>query len=123
MRAAQKEGSSVSAYLTEFENRGDVEKEYKCKIPEDCEILLAWYGYGSYCGDSFVLYRQSGKLYEVNGSHCSCYGLEGQWDPEETTVAALRMRKIDPDCGEWDKAQKQLTEVLDRIESESLDAG
>lgn len=56
------------------------------------EILLASYSYENYSGDAFVLFRKDGRLYEVNGSHCSCYGLEGQWEPEETTVEALRHR-------------------------------
>lgn len=56
------------------------------------EILLASYTYEDYSGDAFVLYRKYGKLYEVNGSHCSCYGLEDQWEPEETTVDALNHR-------------------------------
>lgn len=55
-------------------------------------ILLASYSYECYSGDAFVLFERDGKLFEVNGSHCSCYGLEGQWDPEETSVEALRHR-------------------------------
>ena len=38
------------------------------------------------------LFERDGKLYEVFGGHCSCYGLEDQWKPEETTTAALRYR-------------------------------
>ena len=57
-------------------------------------ILLASYGTPSYEGYAFVLFERGGKLYEVNGSHCSCYGLEGQWSPEETTKAAL-MHRLD----------------------------
>ncbi len=43
------------------------------------------YGYEE---DSYFLliHRSTGKLYEVCGSHCSCYGFEGQFEPEETTV-------------------------------------
>ena len=61
-------------------------------FPKEKDILIATYGGGSYEGDAFVLFKQRGKLFEVNGSHCSCYGLEGQWKPEETTVAALKMK-------------------------------
>lgn len=61
--------------------------------PTDDEIVIACYNQQSYDGDAFVLYRRDGRLYEVNGSHCSCYGLEGQWKPEETTAAALKMQK------------------------------
>lgn len=56
------------------------------------EIILASYGGDYYEGDAFVLFRKDGKLYEVNGSHCSCYGLEDQWEPEETTLRDLRFR-------------------------------
>lgn len=55
-------------------------------------ILFASYGTDNYSGDAFVLFEQDGKLYEVNGNHCSCMGLEGQWAPEETTLEALAHR-------------------------------
>ena len=60
----------------------------------DIEILLASYTYQDYSGSAFVLFRKKsdGKLYEVNGSHCSCYGLEGQWLPEETNINELKHR-------------------------------
>lgn len=53
------------------------------------QILLASYTYRDYEGDAFVLFAKDGKLFEVNGSHCSCYGLEGQWDPEEANIEEL----------------------------------
>lgn len=55
-------------------------------------ILLATYTYEDYSGDAFVLFEKGGKLFEVNGGHCSCYGLDGQWEPEETTSEALLAR-------------------------------
>lgn len=62
-------------------------------IPLNKQILFASYDYENYSGRAFVLYKaKSGILFEVNGSHCSCYGLEGQWKPEETTWSALAMR-------------------------------
>lgn len=57
-----------------------------------CNILLAYYGRGDCEGDAFVLYEVQGRLFEVNAGHDSWYGLEGQWTPERTSVAALRMR-------------------------------
>lgn len=62
---------------------------------EGAEILFAEYEQGGYEGDSTVIYRKFGRLYETNGSHCSCYGLEDQWSPEETTVEAILLRKYD----------------------------
>lgn len=55
-------------------------------------ILFGCYNRGDYEGDAFVLFRRGGKLYEVNGSHCSCYELEDQWSPEQTSYEQLRKR-------------------------------
>ncbi len=56
------------------------------------EILLASYTRDALCGEAFVLFKQAGQLYEVNASHDSTDGLSGQWEPEDTLVAALRYR-------------------------------
>jgi hypothetical protein len=56
---------------------------------EGVEVLLASYSDENYSGNAFVLYRKDGKFYEVNGSHCSCYGLEDQWKPEEADLNEL----------------------------------
>jgi hypothetical protein len=58
----------------------------------DYEILLAAYTDEDYTGDAYVLARKDGKLYEVEGGHCSCYGLEDQWKPMEVTIEYLLMR-------------------------------
>jgi hypothetical protein len=72
----------------------DVLNEFKAPADalDGAELLLAWYGTGSYDGNAFVLYKKDGKLYEVNGGHCSCHGLEDQWEPEETSWEALALR-------------------------------
>ncbi|MES2382639.1 MAG: hypothetical protein V4538_16440 [Bacteroidota bacterium] len=73
-------------------------EEKKAKMNEAIElwkpinILFASYGEDNYSGDAFVLFEQDGNLYEVNGSHCSCHGLEGQFTKEETTIEALNHR-------------------------------
>ncbi len=92
-------------YMHSFACNSDIIREFE--IPEDslegCEVLLAYYHCGDYGCDSsaFVLFRKDGKLYEVNGSHCSCHGLESmdyysdggtQWEPEEVTLEELEHR-------------------------------
>lgn len=62
-------------------------------VLDGCDVLLAAYTYEDYSGDAFVLFRKDGILFEVNGGHCSCYGLEGQWEPEETTTECLLKRQ------------------------------
>jgi hypothetical protein len=61
-------------------------------FPTEDEIIFAAYEGGDYEGEAHVLFESDGKLYEVNGSHCSCYGLEDQWTPEETSWEALSIR-------------------------------
>ena len=74
--------------------RTTVADDWRIDINEldDCEIIFHDYAYGDYCGSAFTLFMKNGILYECNGGHCSCYGLEGQWDPEETSVEALKKR-------------------------------
>jgi hypothetical protein len=62
-------------------------------FPTDEEILFASYGGVAYEGDATVIFERGGKLFEAHGTHCSCFGLEDQWKPEETSWAALAMRK------------------------------
>lgn len=64
-------------------------EEYK-----DINILFASYGMDNYEGDAWVLFEQDGDLYEVNGGHCSCYGLEGQWNPDEVLLKELENRLL-----------------------------
>ena len=88
-------------YLDIFTNIDDVIQEFQLdpKDVDNINILLAQYDYANYEGYAFVLFERDGILYEVNGSHCSCYGLEGQWEPEETSVEALRHRMNNGNLG------------------------
>ena len=76
----------------------DVLSSFAVPYPHDqakeIDIIAAFYRYEDYSGYAFVVYRdkRDGKVYEVNGSHCSCYGLEGQWEPEEVVVEELLNR-------------------------------
>ncbi len=54
------------------------------------EILFAVYRTGAYDGESIVLFKKDERLYLVDAGHCSCYGLEGQWDPVEVNEPVLR---------------------------------
>lgn len=71
--------------------REELKKQFEIeeKDLKGYKILYANYSLGSYDGDAFVLLEKDGELYEVNGSHCSCHGLEGQWDPESTSTESL----------------------------------
>lgn len=97
---------------------GDFEEIYidQMKIAlerwKDINILFASYSYANYSGDAWVLFEQNGKLYEVNGSHCSCYGLEGQWNPEEVDLNELENRLINGTFGEDDWSDNNFKQEL-----------
>jgi hypothetical protein len=54
------------------------------------EIIAAGYAYEGYSGRACVIFRKGGKLFWVHATHCSCHGLGGQWEPEETSLLALK---------------------------------
>jgi len=110
-----------TVFIGDFESRRDVAREFDVKMPHavnksrwgcddkndfdfpaSIELLLAAYEPGDYCGSAFVLFVENDKLYEVNGNHCSCFGLEEQWEPEETSALALAQRIRDGDLGQLD---------------------
>lgn len=79
-----------------FENIDDIKRAYEITDDdlEGVEILYASYQTGVYDGSSLVLFKKDGKLFIVEGTHCSCHGLENQWDPVKTDEKTLK-REID----------------------------
>ena len=108
----------MDKYFGGFRDAEDVKEEFsKPDNPatED-EILFAEYYAEAYEGSAFVLFKRDGKLYEVLGAHCSCYGLEDQWKPEETSWAALKMRPNNDYYGVHDGQ-----EVLNKLIEDGLE--
>jgi hypothetical protein len=82
------------------------EAAIKAKVAEDFEapaalddarVIVAYMHEGSWgCdSDAFIVFERGGKLYEAHGSHCSCYGFEGQWEPEEVPDVAAILKRED----------------------------
>lgn len=86
--------SLENGYYGLFGSKKDVASSYQVGdgVLDNFDILFAYYNYEDYNGYSWIVGIRSGKLYEVNGSHCSCYGLEGQWYEEETTSDSVNHR-------------------------------
>lgn len=61
-------------------------------LPTNLKILYADYTYEDYSGDAYVLGYDKEKemFFEVHGSHCSCYELEDQWEPEYCSYVELK---------------------------------
>lgn len=81
------------------------------------EIILAYYfdNCDEYYGDAFVLFEREGKLWRVDASHCSCMGLVGQWDPEETTVEALE-HTLEEGC-DFDCFAESMNQVIRKLKA------
>ena len=90
--------------MTEFEVKKHLELGYSgegisvAKVAnalDGLDVLIAYESVGSWGCDStsFYLFKDNkGKLYELHGSHCSCYGFEGQFRLEESNTEALKTR-------------------------------
>jgi hypothetical protein len=90
--------NKTPVFLNDWSSKEGLETDFSTSLA-DVNVLFASYSYEDYSGDAFVLFEKDGKLYEVNGGHCSCYGLEGQWEPEETNVQALKHRLYEGNMG------------------------
>lgn len=104
-------------YLGTFSSKEDVVQDF-C-VPQNeqnFKVLMAWYDQDCYEGSAFVLFERDGQLYEVHGSHCSCYGLEECWSPEKTSIDALFHHMDQGYFGYQDLGEraKQLKGVLSR---------
>lgn len=86
-----------------FEGTKEVYRDLAGMFEEDIstimefEILTGYEAAASYEGSCWILLmgRKTGKLYEIHASHCSCYGFERQWCPEETTLEYLMSEHVD----------------------------
>jgi len=108
--------------LTEKEIKKHFIDEYEAK-EEDVKkynVLIAYESVGSWGCDSssyFLLKEKSTKkFFEVRGSHCSCYGFEGQFEAEEATIEYLKSDKFYMGCGGYDdNCEENTNKVKDYI--------
>jgi len=75
-----------------FTNANEVFENFNVPLEEQkgVHFLYAQYECESYEGTAGGIFIRDGRFYLFRGSHCSCYGLEDQWDPEEISLAAMR---------------------------------
>jgi hypothetical protein len=113
------EGREEVKYLGSFESLADVGREFDESegFLTESALVVAAYEQGNCDGEAFVLFRHDGKLYEVNASHCSCYGLDGQWEPEETTVSALLARNTIVGFGD-NETNREVVRIISSLKEE-----
>jgi hypothetical protein len=75
-----------------FETIDDLLSEFRIQKSalKGFQVLYASYETVDYDGSSIVILRKGRKLFANYASHCSCFGLEGQWDPELTSYQELK---------------------------------
>lgn len=87
--------------------------DFEIKDIGDFKVLIACYEQGGYEGSATVILEKNGQLYEVYAGHCSCYGLEGQFNPEPVTLDAL---KANLDRGyHFGGCEKEVRELVERL--------
>lgn len=119
----------MSLFLADFSGLSSsqllkkVAADYNIDVKElkQYQFIIAYQSEGSYGCDSssyFLLRHKTSKLfYEVRGSHCSCFGFEGQFDPESTPVEYLKSDRFTvPFTGGYDdEAKDNIQKIIRRI--------
>lgn len=84
-------------FVGDFSCRENVFNQFSKTDDKDIVICYADYENEGYDGSATVLYyRKSTKMYyEVYGSHCSCYGLENQWDGKAGKDEAIVFEELE----------------------------
>jgi hypothetical protein len=107
----------------DYGSQSDTQKEQLHKTLKGFDVVIAYESVGSWGCDStswFLLRnKKTGRYIENHGSHCSCYGFEGQWNPEKTTKKYLKSSKFYFHCGGYDNEetenQKAVKEFLKKL--------
>lgn len=94
-------------YLNAFSDENDLLEQFSISASDidGYTVLLASYDQGWYEGAAFVLleHNESKELFTVYASHCSCYGLEGQFDMEPASIEQIE-KLLDMDYNQFESA-------------------
>ncbi len=109
----------IKEHLIEYYSGDGISKDRIRKELEGLTILIAYESVGSWGCDSsawFLLEDVNGNLFEVSGSHCSCYGFEGQWELEPSNLSYLTSPNFQLYTGGYDDdANKHRNMVKDYL--------
>jgi len=67
-----------------FDGWKGVAENFCADLGAEPEFVYAIYNQPAYEGRVDVVYCRDGKWWHVSGGHCSSYGLDNQWEPQET---------------------------------------
>lgn len=92
MKTIEQLKKQESIFLDLFsDGKKSISREFDISISEldDIHFLYAYYSYEDYSGNAYLLFIKDDKIYEIDAGHCSCYGLEDQFNPEEVPIEVL----------------------------------
>ena len=75
----------MKVYTGAFSDWHDVTSEFDIDCAEPTHVFAS-YDTDGYEGYAFVVFSNGEGWKFASGSHCSCYGLEGQWEPEDFSL-------------------------------------
>jgi hypothetical protein len=79
------------AFIEDYNGR--VDEKVAAQFDADMKgLIVAVLDSSGYEESAHILFRRGRKLFEVEASHCSCNGFEGQWNPEPVEWKQLAMR-------------------------------
>lgn len=93
-----------------------IKTSHEGTFPDELVPIYGTYNSYGYEEDaSFLLINPvTGKFYEIHGGHCSCYGFEGQFVPEECPIEYLAKGK------KWAEAYETVLEVVKYFEKNPM---
>jgi hypothetical protein len=86
--------NSAPIFSGHWDSQESVLKDFDITYDDNVKILFANYERENYEGYAWVLFTDGNDLFEVNGTHCSCFGLENQWHPEFVVLTELANRMV-----------------------------
>lgn len=106
-------------YLEQWSDWSDVQNDFQISVPEPETVFLAYYNNQDYSGTAYLLYYDMGYYYWAQGSHCSCMGLEDQFDPTIYTNKNSFMEAIEK-YNFYEVERRDVVEVLNDIQSHNV---
>ena len=93
-----------------------IKNNHEDSFPNNLIPIYGNWDNGDYdgCASFLLIDYTTGKFYEINGSHCSCYGFEGQFTPSECPIEYLAKGK------QWSEAYSTVLEVVEFFEKNPI---
>lgn len=88
-------GDFAGLSQTEIKSKIMMDFEITEEVLDQYQLEIVYMSEENYEGHAFLFMRhkEDQKWYEVQGWHCSCFGFEAQFQPDETMLECILIRK------------------------------